>query len=547
MPVPAGYTLDTATAPKLPPGYTLDAPAASAPAGMPKGMALPGLAAHAAAPSMNAQPNGPGFLSSFADSTGLSALRHPIDNGIAAAKSVGRSLINPYDPNGAYIKTVTPIIGNAADQGGQALNMAKQGSLGAAASHALLATPVLGQGMQRAMDQTQGDQGSYGANLKSLITNPGAMGTLTGTSAVLADPAARGLTRLPGGTSALSAATNAVPSAISRPINAIPSLVGSGLKRLGTAAQDAGIGTMNKTVGALTADFKRGSNPGRGYFEAGGGPVLSMQGLADQSSNLKSATGARMGELRDAATASGTKLPTSDVSGVVAAPIAKARALESGPGGLGNTGTIDAYADNLAPTFQKAFAAGNGISPNDLFDLKRDIAQNTNWSDPSQFNLKAVRQQQTGALGGLLSDSVPQYGAAARTYGDLGKMSARAAARAATGSVPLSTLITKAGLGTLGFGLGSLESTHTAAGLAGLGTLLDTVPVKSLLASGSYYGGKGLGVAGRGLSNVNLLDAARVSPALYEMENAGNSDQNSGQNNSQQGVLPLRRLPVPQY
>lgn len=47
MPVPAGYTLDTATAPKLPPGYTLDAPAASAPAGMPKGMALPGLSAHA--------------------------------------------------------------------------------------------------------------------------------------------------------------------------------------------------------------------------------------------------------------------------------------------------------------------------------------------------------------------------------------------------------------------------------------------------------------------------------------------------------------------
>src|SRR6185437_4809019 len=35
-----------------------------------------------------------------------------------------------------------------------------------------------------------------------------------------------------------------------------------GLPALGEAMQDAGTGTMNRTVGSLKSDFKRGANPG---------------------------------------------------------------------------------------------------------------------------------------------------------------------------------------------------------------------------------------------------------------------------------------------
>jgi len=228
-----------------------------------------------------------GFFHSFADATGLSALRHPIDNGIAAAKAVGRSIVNPYDPEGAYIKTVAPMVENAVDQGKQAVSMAKHGSYGAAVSHALLATPVLGQGMQRAMDQTEGDQGSYGKNLKSLMTNPGAMGTLAGTAAVMADPAARGFSRIPGGPAALSAASDAIPTAIASPINAIAHPVAP-LKRMIsgdiTAPSSGGISPLDRYNSAKNLGVSLDA------ADATGSPVLKGVKQFNQNSLLGGGT-----------------------------------------------------------------------------------------------------------------------------------------------------------------------------------------------------------------------------------------------------------------
>jgi len=447
--------------------------ASTQPAGVPKSDAVPKLSEHAAPPAMNEAPQ-TGFLRSFADSSGLSGLGHAI--------------AHPIDTVAGIPSAVANIAHNSVSEGKQAIDMAKQGSYGAALAHGALAVPVVGQSMQKAMDQTDGDQGSYGANLKSLVANPSAMGTIAGTSVGVVAPAAAG--------------------------KILPA-VGESLQAAGDTASGGGIGLLNKTVGALKNDFKRGANPARGYLEAGGGPALTMAGLADKAAMLKKGVGSSIG---DAVANSNAVIPTSDVTKLISAPISKARDLEMGPGGLGNTNTIDAYADNLAPTFEKAFQSGKGMTPQDVFDLKRGIAQNTNWSDPSQFNLKAVRQQQTGALGGLLGDAVPEVKPLNQQYGDLNNFTKRAQSRAETGSSPLTHLAAKAGLTSLGAGIGAFGGAHDAIGGALLGSAVDSIPVKSAIATGLYRGGNGLSTLGTGVAGLPPLSPAVVAPAAYALD-----------------------------
>jgi hypothetical protein len=274
-----------------------------------------------------------------------------------------------------------------------------------------------------------------------------------------------------------------------------PAAVGSAMEGTGNAMQDAGVGLVNKTVGALKNDFKRGANPGQGYFDAGIGPSMSMQSIADKASAAKVSTGAKLGGLYDTATASGTKIPAATVAQTLQDPLNKAFDLESGAGGMGNIAPLENYSAGFRPAIQGAVQNG-GFTPRGLFDLKRGIAENTNWSDPTQFNLKSVRQRQVGGLSGILSDAVPETEPLNSLYGNVSKLAARAGTRAETGSSPLTTLAGKLSGGALGAGLGS---GHGPAGmLAGtaLGLGLDSVPVKTTTASGLFYGGKGLARAG---------------------------------------------------
>jgi hypothetical protein len=476
MPVPAGYTLDQPQGVKLPAGYTLDAPT------------TPNTPTVAAAPS---KPAPQGFFSSALDSSGLSslgsAIMHPYKTiapalGLASDALHGRSA---SDTN-PIVQAVRGIVNNTKNEGGQAIDMAKQGSYGAAASHALLAAPIVGGILQKAMDQTQGDTGSYGGNLKSLVANPGAMGTLVG-----------------------SVAGAAAPELI-KP--ALP-FVGRGLQVLGDSAQDGGISLMNRTVGALQKDFKRGANPSRGYFNAGGGPALSMDGLAEQAANAKAQTGQAMGDIRQAATDQGYLVPSDKIRTAIQSPIDNARGILSGPGGPGGanpSAMVDAYSEGFLPTLQK-LDTSPGLTPNEVFDLKRGIAQNTSWGDPTQIGLRQLRQQQVGALGATLNDNLP-YGEHAQNYADLSNFSTRAGLRAATGSQPLTHLAAEA----TGAGIGA-----AAGGPLGAvgGILANSIPVKSTLASGLFYGGKGLKAIGGKLlpdlgPSVMIPPASSIAPQL---------------------------------
>lgn len=390
-----------------------------------------------------------GFFSSAADSSGLSGIAHAI--------------AHPYD-------TITGIPGAIAGAARNAVTNAHD-EVSALRTNGLTQetrrklggnVPIIGPTLAKA--QAQHDSGN----------NAGMAGTLTGAVAGLAAP---------------SAIKPAIP------------LAGGALEGVGQGMQGAGVDVINRTVGALKNDFARGVNPGRGYFDAGLGPSISMNSIADKAAAAKSATGAKIGSAIDAPIANIAKIPVQDVAGRLRGPMSKAFELENGPGGMGNTAPLEEYAGSFRPAIQGAAESG-GFTPRGLFDLKKGIAANTNWSDPAQFNLKAVRQQQAGALGGLLEENVPGLEPLNRNYADLLKLSKRALTRAETGSSPLTTLAGKLGGGAIG---GALGATHGTPGML-LGTALglgaDSVPVKTTLGSGLYYGGKGLSAVGTKLKRI---------------------------------------------
>ncbi len=299
--------------------------------------------------------------------------------------------------------------------------------------------------------------------------------------------------------------------ALGKALSAAVPAAGTAASVLGDSSQDSGVGLLNRTIGALKPDFRRGANPARGYLNAGGKPALSMQGLADQSADLKADVGAQIPKVL---ASSSEIVPTAEVAKSLAKPILKAMELERGPGGMGNTGAIENYAAGFRPVFKSGVQNG-GLTPLEVYELKRSIAQNTNWSDPTQFNLKAVRQQQAGALSGLTSKAVPEVAPLNQQYGDLTKFAMRAGTRAETGSMPLTDMIYKTAAGGLGAAAGALDGHPVIGGL--LGAAADSVPVKSLLSYGMFRGGRGLSSVGRGVSALPSLDPAALAVPAYNL------------------------------
>lgn len=134
--------------------------------------------------------------------------------------------------------------------------------------------------------------------------------------------------------------------------------------------------------------------------------------------------------------------------------------------------------------------------------MKKNVSANTSWSDPMQFGLKKVQQQTAGALGGVLSDNVPELQTLNPQYQGLTNFASRAASRAATGSSPLTSLYGKAATGAAGALLGSTHGPMGAVMGGVTGSLFDSVPVKSTLATGLYRGGRGAVAVGKGLKSL---------------------------------------------
>lgn len=449
------------------------------------------------------------------------------------------------DANGnpvAAPKTYLDDNGNPVSQGNTA-PVEKPGLL----SSILSGTSPLHQAIDKAMQTEPMDTSSVGGFAKSAANNLGAgavrvfsplahpidaVGSMAKTAAAGLSmnpqamgeafrPAVEQVVKNPGGESIAAipqAALMAAGAGEAKPLEnptginaseAVSAGAGKAAKAVGQTAQDAGTGLINKTVGTLKNDFKRGANPARGYLESGNGPSLSMHSLAEKGEAALEDVGSQLGDAYKAATASGKKIPVDVVAQEMAKPIQKAIDLETGPGGTGNLAAIKSYVDQFAPSFEKA-AQNGGFTPSELFKMKRSIAENTNWSDPAQFSLKSVRQQQTGALSGILSDAVPETADLNQMYQDLTKFTNRAKERANTGSRPLTAHIYKAGMTAAGALAGGMEGNALMGAAAG--ALMDSVPVKTTLGAGLFRGGKALSALGDRLAPAESLPVEGVAP-----------------------------------
>lgn len=291
---------------------------------------------------------------------------------------------------------------------------------------------------------------------------------------------------------------------------------GAVMRNVGRGLQDAGAGVINKTVGSLQSDFKRGANPGAAYLDAGGGPALSISSLATKGAALKGQVGRAIGSAVSSASKNGVTLTPQEVMSAMSPAIRNATDLELGPGGMKNVQPIHDYASSFTPAFEDATKNG-GFTPNTVFDMKDRIAKGTNWSDATQAGLKPVRQQNVGALGGLLESKIPELKELNPQYQGLTKFSKRALTRAETHSMPLTSLAFKTGTAALGAGTGMLTGHPIAGALAG--AAIDSVPFKTTLGYGLYQGGRGVGALGNGLLPVPRLYPPALGIAANGLKN----------------------------
>jgi hypothetical protein len=528
----------------------------------------------------------PGFFSSLADSFGvgprsMAAMQqdesqHPI-----------RSAIEKVVPGASMARGLYGMGKASASELGQAYTAAKQKNPAGVASHLISSIPIAGPAMDEAYEQTDPSTPgeSYMSRVGDTLSSPGAMGTLTGAATQIA-PMLMG--------DATSRVTRPASDAIT-----------GGLK-------NAGAGIMNRTAGMLKADFKHGANGGEAYLAGGGKPAMTMGGLARNAEKVRSAAGAKLGNLYDTATASGTGFPIADVQSQLEGPLSAYEAEQEGPGATGASPLIDEYRSrmsrppsgrtpspvkgflmppreetplggtneflpqratndvtgelipaarlpqekitgmgtDLSPTgaggrirgvigrqaeqlgstaqtvpprmmresyvtsgerapqdFEREAVGPGGLwmrrpdmsastppgtpyyTPRDVFGLKKSIADQARWNPAEPVGLNAVRQEQVGGLGGMLTDAIPEAKPLNKIYQGALRLGNRAAERANTGSAPLTQIgrrVFESGIGGLGYMTG-----HPVAGMVPL--LADTVPVKSAMAYGLYQGGRGLG------------------------------------------------------
>jgi len=382
-------------------------------------------------PPPPAAPPQQGFFGSALDSSGLTGLGHAIMHPVDTVAGI------PAAVKGAVQDTKSQLKQGLADYNTSGLSQTTRRDFGRA-------IPIIGPALATA--QAQHDSGN----------NAGMAGTLAGTVAGLAAPA----------------------------------VLKGGLEAAAPVLQDAGVARINGVVGALKGDFARGANPGKGYFQARLGPSSSMGSIAEKANAANEAFGEKIGNAIDNSPLSriGVKIPVNDAAKAIAEPLNRAHAVLSGPGSLASSAApIEELSASFRPAIQQAVKNG-GFSPRELFDLKKNVAANTAWSDPLQIGLKQARQQIVGGLGETLSDNLPELGDLNSGYRNTLKLAARAEDRAVTNRPSLS------GVGNKLIKAGAIAGGAASGGVPGaiagaIPALMDSVPVQTSLASGLYYGG----------------------------------------------------------
>lgn len=248
------------------------------------------------------------------------------------------------------------------------------------------------------------------------------------------------------------------------------------LANLREGMKSAGGRIFDRTAGSTATDFRHGAQPGRGYLEGGGTPAFSLRSLGRKANMVADQAGENLGTAHAAADKTGFRFPVDDVLDRVAGPPAKLRNLTEGFGGTGTPAAVNAYEERLLPPLIEAEERG-GLQPSEVWNLRKNLARNTRWNDPSMYDINAMRQESVGSLGGMVSDQFPEMRPLNRVYQGARNLADRATARAETGSTSLTRIAGEAGKVFLGNSIG------------GPGTaMLSLVPDLPLVKSGAGYG-----------------------------------------------------------
>lgn len=412
----------------------------------------------------------------------LNAVAGPVAAIGAPPQDTAEKVANMAMPGGlaAYRTLVKPVIAPAK----RAVQQVGQGDFSGAARSAESAIPVVGPWA----DQIESDTANNGAvaGLAGLATD------------VLAPKAAAG-------------AVSAIPS----------------------AAETTARGIVKQTFGLRGKDFARQADPAGAYLRNNIGPSRSMDSAAEATDDARSDAGEALGNAYAQADASGKLIPAGAVRKAIHPVIDDAKGKAGGPGVVADPAAYQALKDSFEPALQAADAKG-GFTPSELWKIRRDMNESLNWGDQSRLNLTKTQQRVSGALGGVLEDAVPEVKDLNKNYQDLSKLHGRVAARA----VSQPTLGQYAGKAALG-AVGSVAGHAVGGPLGGIGSgiaaqAIDSVPVKTSLASGLYGAGRVLRPAARGLSSTTLPQTLSAV-AVNQEDQQGNEEPENNAANDVQG------------
>jgi hypothetical protein len=350
------------------------------------------------------------------------------------------------------------------------------------------AVPVVGPALAQA--QAQHDAGN----------DAGMAGTLAGTVAGLAAPEAlKGIKP-----AAVSAAVKAAPGAV-------VDTAANAVRATGEASEALGNKLMNETVGSYRKDFNRNANPGRGYNEAVGGPSLTVRSAANKAAAVKTETGQAIGKIIKESGQSGALIPIDKVIEAVSKPLREQYDLEMGEGGLGNIEPYEKYAARFNKTLTEGAQKG-GLTTQEVFDLKQRIAKRAKWNNTTPEGIMDVRQQQVGALGGLLKDAIPQLGDLSRNYQDLVGLADRLQWRADSGALPFRKIVHEGSKMAAGGAAALHGGTLEGLGAYGLLSAADSFAGRSTAATGLFKAGQGLTSIADRIQRLR----AQAAPAIEE-------------------------------
>lgn len=325
-----------------------------------------------------------GFLSSAADSSGLSTVGNAILHPFTTAKNIGNAMLmgNAVDQSNPIVKGGNAMVDSTVDNAKQAGRYAKEGNVPGAVTSAVSAVPFAGPLIDKAVDQYADKNYS------------GEMGTLVGGVGSIYGPKVLG----------------EAASTVLKP-----------------AAKSAAIGDVTRMIRPNTTDVSFGKSPAEGLLKQPGGVFAgSKESLLNRSTANLNKIGAQIGD----AVKKAPQTPI-DISDAVVNPMddALAKAATRNEKGLFDSlqeskkgMTNDLFYDPQSESIAQRIGPKNlsAVTPSQLFETKRNLGDSIRWTNQAFENdLNAAKGSVYGNLKEKLNSAVPEVAPLNQEYGDL--------------------------------------------------------------------------------------------------------------------------------